>query len=240
MKFCLISDLHSSADEYLFHEQLAKDVEAGEPDVILIAGDFANTHKKNLIRSTTKMMGEIAPTIYVMGNHDFYWNEESTPEDHSIGSVVHDGVRIIYGTLWTNYFGEDPLEKYWSQRGLSDFRYIPEWTTERQVTCFDSDLRNMEWILEEESLPTVILTHHAPSRKCIHPKYEQTMLNGSFVNELDDWILHRPDIKVWCHGHVHDSIDVMVGPTRILAHPRGYRGETNHTNYKPTFFEVNP
>ena len=29
-------------------------------------------------------------------------------------------------------------------------------------------------------------------------------------------------IKVWTHGHTHDTFDYMIGSTRIVCRPRGY------------------
>jgi hypothetical protein len=29
---------------------------------------------------------------------------------------------------------------------------------------------------------------------------------------------------MWQHGHIHVSSDHMIGPTRVLANPRGYDG----------------
>ena len=77
----------------------------------------------------------------------------------------------------------------------------------------------------------MVLGHHAPSHKSIHPKYQnQDVMNHAFVNRLDEYIIDHPQIKLWVHGHVHDCWDYMIGDTRIVCNPRGYPGETNGFN----------
>jgi hypothetical protein len=41
---------------------------------------------------------------------------------------------------------------------------------------------------------------------------------------LHDYILDRPKIKLWTHGHTHDVFDYMLGTTRVFCNPRGYDG----------------
>jgi len=39
---------------------------------------------------------------------------------------------------------------------------------------------------------------------------------------LDQFILDRPGIKLWTHGHTHEDFDYMLGSTRVVCNPRGY------------------
>jgi hypothetical protein len=65
-------------------------------------------------------------------------------------------------------------------------------------------------------------------------------MNGGYHSRLSDFILDHPNIKVWCHGHMHNFTDYMVGDTRVLANPRGYKGyEAIAETFDPSFnFEV--
>ena len=42
------------------------------------------------------------------------------------------------------------------------------------------------------------------------------------MEEFLNLILKYPNIKLWCHGHIHQSKDYMIGNTRIICNPRGY------------------
>jgi predicted phosphodiesterase len=69
----------------------------------------------------------------------------------------------------------------------------------------------------------VVCTHHAPSKGSEHPRYRtEQLMNGAYNSQLDQFILDRPGIKLWTHGHTHEDFDYMVGSTRVVCNPRGY------------------
>jgi predicted phosphodiesterase len=86
----------------------------------------------------------------------------------------------------------------------------------------------------------VVIGHHAPSKKSTKPQYENdTLMNGGYSSNLDFFIEDRPQIKVWFHGHTHHSFDYMVGQTRIVCNPRGYKGyEEQAETFKLKYIEV--
>lgn len=69
--------------------------------------------------------------------------------------------------------------------------------------------------------PTVVITHHAPSRRSIHPRYDGALLNASFVSNAEHLFDAGP-VDLWVHGHTHDSFDYTLGETRVICNPRGY------------------
>jgi predicted phosphodiesterase len=69
----------------------------------------------------------------------------------------------------------------------------------------------------------VVVGHHAPSKASTHPRYrKEELMNGGYSSDLDNFILDRPGIKLWTHGHTHEDFDYMVGNCRIVCNPRGY------------------
>lgn len=69
----------------------------------------------------------------------------------------------------------------------------------------------------------VVVGHHAPSKQSTHPRYaSETLINGAYSSDLSEFILDRPQIKLWTHGHTHEKFDYNIGSTRIVANPRGY------------------
>jgi hypothetical protein len=83
----------------------------------------------------------------------------------------------------------------------------------------------------------VVVTHHAPSKASIKPRYQgDHLMNGGYSSDLSEFILDNPQIKVWTHGHTHDHFDYMIGSTRILCNPRGYAGyEERSQEFDPGF-----
>ena len=43
-------------------------------------------------------------------------------------------------------------------------------------------------------------------------------------------------MKLWVHGHTHDSFDYEVNGTRVLCNPRGYAKDGRNENAR---FDVN-
>lgn len=69
----------------------------------------------------------------------------------------------------------------------------------------------------------VVVGHHAPSKLSTHPRYsDETIMNGGYSSELSEFILDRPGIKLWTHGHTHEDFDYMIGDCRVVCNPRGY------------------
>ena len=69
--------------------------------------------------------------------------------------------------------------------------------------------------------PTVIITHHAPSPRSIHPRFDGALLNACFVSNAEH-LLAAGSADLWVHGHTHDSVDYLLGSTRVVCNPRGY------------------
>jgi predicted phosphodiesterase len=69
----------------------------------------------------------------------------------------------------------------------------------------------------------VVCTHHAPSKGSEHPRYKaDQLMNGAYNSQLDQFIMDRPGIKLWTHGHTHEDFDYMIKSCRVVCNPRGY------------------
>lgn len=71
----------------------------------------------------------------------------------------------------------------------------------------------------------VVVGHHTPSHQSCHPMYaHDTIMNGGYHNNYDEYIMDHPKIVLWTHGHTHNRYDYMIGETRVVCNPRGYIG----------------
>jgi predicted phosphodiesterase len=95
-------------------------------------------------------------------------------------------------------------------------------------------------VAEKTTEKFVVVGHHCPSYQSISPKYKnESILNGAFSSNLDQFILDYPHIKMWIHGHTHEPFDYFVGSTRIVCNPRGYVGHEKRANeFELKFLEV--
>ena len=77
----------------------------------------------------------------------------------------------------------------------------------------------------------VVVGHHSPSKLSTKPQYEDDVIvNGAYSSDLSEFILDHPQIRLWTHGHTHDTFDYQIGSTRIVCNPRGYSGHEEQAN----------
>lgn len=183
--------------------------------------------------------------IYVAGNHEFYDGKfhkgvqylrdecAKYPNIYFLecDTKIIDDVVFVGGTLWTDMNKGDPLTQHAISDMMNDFHVIrndnhgytklrPSHVMER----FRNTVQYFGIVLELfKDKKCVVVGHHAPSYMSIAPDYKNDMLmNGGYASDLSEFILDRPQIKLWTHGHMHDPFDYMIGDTRVVCNPRGY------------------
>ena len=200
--------------------------------------------------------------IYVAGNHEFYhgkypdaynWLETEIskyPNIHFLNNshVEIDDIVFVGGTLWTDMNKRDPTTLQLIENMLNDFRIVrnSQHNYRRFLpidTVYDH-IKTLDYIKNVvDSDPTkkyVVVGHHAPTPLSIHEKYKKDVwMNGGYHSDLSEFILDRPQIVLWTHGHCHDPFDYMMGDTRIVCNPRGYRGhDPHHAHFELKFIDV--
>ena len=161
--------------------------------------------------------------------------------------VIGD-VTFIGGTLWTDMNNSDPLTLYHMRTMMNDFRVIQnsavpvhfrtqEGEFRTRVAKFSPEDAVTEHVKMKEYIQVVtamlgkntnkyvVVGHHAPSRLSTHEMYKHdTIMNGGYSSDMEEFIKERPQIRLWTHGHTHHPFDYMVGETRVVCNPRGYTG----------------
>ena len=61
----------------------------------------------------------------------------------------------------------------------------------------------------------IVVTHHVPSFQMQCPKFADSLANGAFTVELEDYIKDS-GIDFWIYGHSHYNADVRIGNTCLL------------------------
>ena len=186
--------------------------------------------------------------IYVAGNHEFYngkWSQSLTtlsdecakfPNVYFLeaGCKKINDVTFIGGTLWTDMNRGDPLTLHAVRDMMNDFRVIKK-DLEGYTNLKPADTvirhRHMlgyikQIVAERPDEKFVVVGHHAPSKISTHEQYaNEHIMNGAYSSDLSEFILDRPQIKLWTHGHTHHPFDYVIGETRIVCNPRGYESD---------------
>jgi predicted phosphodiesterase len=157
--------------------------------------------------------------------------------------VIGD-VTFIGGTLWTDMNNSDALTLYHMRTMMNDFRVITNSATpvnfrtqegefKTRVGKFSPEDAVEEHVKMKQYIKSVVqgnhdqkyvvVGHHSPSRRSTHEMYaHDTIMNGGYSSDMDEFIQDHPQIRLWTHGHTHHNFDYVIGETRIVCNPRGY------------------
>jgi Icc-related predicted phosphoesterase len=251
MQIALFSDTHAEFQKW-------NPPSVPDADVIVIAGDLGAT--PDHFSATLVQMRQAnpeKPVIVVLGNHEFYKGPplnsrriyRTIAESHGVElldntSTLIDGVLFVGGTMWTYV---DASGEVWMADRMNDYHCI-SWATgdngrldnlsthnvtseHRQTRHFVLQTLHANWFGAQ--LPTVVVTHHAPSHQSAetdvgHYKEMQDFYCSDFTKPIKQY---RP--VAWLHGHIHSSSDYMIGTTRVVCNPRGYGPNHFNPDFQP-------
>jgi predicted phosphodiesterase len=208
--------------------------------------------------------------IYVLGNHEFYRLSLPGTESELLKAVraveplaealdtrlfiagnttksivledelTNESVGFIFGTMWTDFNGGDPVAKLTCQRYIQDFRLIYRWFDTLDpilpgdvATVYYASWQDMKTMLQRnnaEGLKTVVITHHMPSHDLVDAQYRRDatslLVNGAFAANADELILNY-EPALWLYGHTHTPGRTMIGRTECVCNAYGYPNERN-------------
>lgn len=246
MRLAVYSDLHLNCNQW-------SEPDVRDADLVIIPGDIQDG--PGGITEVTRRLKR--PVITVLGNHDFADLDIDEAEDRFRAEAAEanstllardvleteDGkgpIRLIGCTLWTDFAcmtdngvsAEDvmTLVRDWSSDYTDITRQGRPLSPADFVALFEQD---RDWLEKELTKPfdgrTVVITHHGPSRRSIHPKYAESRYVPYYVADMEGLIM-RAQPALWIHGHTHMSVDYNIGRTRIFANQLGTEVEPDRNN----------
>lgn len=228
----------------------------------------AKVVSKALEKYITNALDSYDRVIWIPGNHEPYGDHiershetiekwlsvrfnsnvmycESTYKNGVI--EVNDDLAILCGRLWTNYNNNSPTTKLIVSQMMNDYPMItmsmggivnlkPDYVYELHMETIQFLAYVMSMVSAEN---IVIATHHAPLLQCENPKYRGNETSYGYCSDLSNFILDRPRIKYWIHGHTHYNTDIEIGQCRVVSNQHGYNFERiNKPKYKPRIIEI--
>ena len=126
------------------------------------------------------------------------------------------------------YYTQDKYGRWWPNSKKISASCVRPFDTSDHAFYFQYSFEYIKKMVEENKhKPIIVVTHHAPSPYSIDEKYEGSLLNAAFASNLNKFIVEHPQIRLWCHGHVHNPCDYILGETRIVCCPFGYNNENS-------------
>lgn len=239
---------HTTDNGRDYNDQMFIPVTENEHEqTLLLAGDILTAKKCTKYEYFFENLSKRFKKVFVInGNHEFYgWRYdlsrfaladfyEDLPDniEHLDNNYIEldKDTAIFGGTLWTKF--KDSTEEIYAQQCMNDFRIITmsggyTFTPEMSTLEHAETINQLEKFFKLPHKNKVVMTHHAPSFQSSAEEYKGSLLNAAFATDLEDYIKEKSPV-LWLHGHMHSNSDYMIGDTRIICNPYGYKGENKH------------
>lgn len=252
MRLAYMSDLHLEFGNPILP------MNKNNADVLILAGDIflaydfidQNPKRRKLYHKFLAHISEQFPIVLIIaGNHELYrWRNKEFTEHGSHLDVIRKEVakyrnirfmendsidlgdtRFVGATLWTNFGNANPLIMAQAAAGMNDYhtsRYTPDDT----LLWYHDSMRYIEKCVMSHK-KVVVITHMAPSFLSVHESFKGDPLNSAYATELFEYISDHPQIIAWFHGHMHHTLDYVIGNTRILTNPYGYHHKAENKQF---------
>jgi len=210
-------------------------------------GDYATSaiHLRDAMKKCGDNIHFLDKEVFELGDHVFIggtlWTDMNGEDEMTMNYVsrrMNDFQICKNSNRVVNFKTFEPIEK---DVGMTDEEYLALPHEKRFKNVFKTreaylspqdaveDHKAMLKFIDDtyKDIPpwktVIVCTHHAPSKGSEHPRYKHdSMMNGAYNSKLDNFIMDRPGIKLWTHGHTHEDFDYMIKGCRVVCNPRGY------------------
>ncbi|GHA19268.1 phosphatase [Devosia pacifica] len=230
MKMWIVSDLHTESCPW-------QPTKIPPHDVMIVAGDVSNdafetVRELHALRQTGKKV------VFVPGNHDIFGSRLNLFTPSLAGpvfilpageQVIIDGVRFVGATLWTDFAIADDVyaSEAWAARHMPEYAHVLSkdgvrlWPAHTRLAHAQHRAAIEGVLAVPHPGPTVVVTHHAPSRRSIAGPVD--IPDAAFASDCE-YLMRRYRPALWVHGHVHQKAHYWFGDTQVVCNPRGYVG----------------
>lgn len=226
-------------------EEEVKDLEQTAPDEILIlAGDLGQpVNLKGTVNQSYHQLLVLFRQrwdriILIAGNHEYFRhgnkvNSILTQLCEELGihflnenTITLSGLKFVGCTLWS-----DITRAHYRQMNNPGEYPVNH---AHYLALHKSHLNFIEEELElsvKAQTPTVVLTHHVPSPKLIHPRFPS---HTGYCTDLDAMIAHySPVVKMWICGHSHETVITSIDSCLLVLNPLGTPNESRQRRSPP-------
>ena len=131
------------------------------------------------------------------------------------------------------YINRAGAEKLLLEKALD--RYLAEVSASKRDNAAQLHTASRGWLAAEPfEGSAVVVTHHAPSSRLVHPRYARDQLTPAFASSLE-MMIDGERAALWVHGHMHDAFDYESYGTRIVCNPLGYAPNALNPEFRPDY-----
>lgn len=183
--------------------------------VLLIAGN--HEHYDGVFEDTAELLRRHLPGVTVLDNE----------------AVEIDGLRFFGSTLWSDLSHHNEAEVTAIRKGMGEYFFVktrgdPDQPLAKLRPADTHRAHEIAWarlreaVTAEPHRQTVVVTHHAPSRLGLNPRFAGNGLDPAYASNLDDEITAFDNVPVWVHGHTHIAKTYRIGRTTVRSNALGF------------------
>lgn len=206
---------------------------------------YSLEQRSRVMRFVDRALAGFRHVLLVAGNHDHYDGifEETGGllRRHLPGVTVLDdeaveiaGIRFFGSTLWSDFAGGSAAAMDGVRRRMGEFFFVKTRNGQAEAAparfqpehALGAHARALAALREAVTLaapiPTVVITHHAPSRQGLNPAFKGNGLDCAYASDLDAMIADLATVRVWVHGHTHVARTYRIGATEVRSNALGF------------------
>ena len=206
---------------------------------------YSIEQRGRVMRFIDEAISKFAHVLLIAGNHEHY---DGVFEDsvgllrrHLPGVTVLDdevveidGVRFFGSTLWTDFEGRTDAAMNAVRRRMGEYFFVKpragcgggqfvKFQPEDAMRAHDASWAALRRAVGEAGgKKTVVITHHAPSRLGLNPKFVGNEVDAAYASNLDAEIAAFEKVPVWVHGHTHVATSYRIGGTDVRTNAMGF------------------
>ncbi len=260
IRITLLSDLHrefySSSKKLFAAIPLSK---LPDTDICVLAGDISHpllikkhqpsklevkepTVNPSFVALLRAFKLKYQTVLYVSGNHEYYQAKEMKITDLAVIDKViraaceEVGIVFLNCNTWIDTVHQVEWVgcTLWSMISERTYQQMEDRNALSFETYIRTHLAHVKWLtatLESESkYRRIVITHHLPSLRMVHPKYKFSTINDGFCSNLEH--LFRPSTMIgWVCGHTHERMNTRIAGIKVVCNPLGYPGEKRETSF---------
>jgi predicted phosphohydrolase len=230
------SDVHLEMGD--INETQFADIIQSSAEILILAGDIGDPTELIFDKFIGYCASIFKHVLFVSGNHEYYYKtiEEA---DECIEQIInrysnviylnnktfeYEGIVFVGTTLWSLLPENETTYKLFS---VNDFKKIKNYSIKKNNLLFE---KNLEFLQNNFCKKCIIITHHAPSYRCISEKYQGNVLNCCFANHLDH-LFTDENVIGWIYGHTHHNYKFYNN--KFFLYSNCYRGDNYEINGCP-------
>jgi len=223
MSIQIVSDIHLDYND--INQNDFNNIIKPSAEILIIAGDLGNPFNDNYKNFLLFYSLLFIKIFIISGNHEYYYNDihetnakiaeicSNFDNIHFLNNTTYEYNNILF--IGTTLWSDTTNIKNYDLSTIRDYRNIKNFTQYKSNQLFRQNIEFIEKELEKNKT-SIVITHHAPSFRCIPEEFKEDILNTCFYSNLE-YLFEYTNILVWIYGHTHNNCNIKINDTVMIS-----------------------